>query len=350
MTLKDLARLAGVHPSTVARVLNDDPQQRVSEEVRARILALAREQGYQPNHLARSLRTRRSFVVGTVIPDIANPFFAILFRGIEDAMAARGYSVIMANTDDELEREQSSIAMLRGRQVDGLLIATARREDPIINALTAGEFPFVMVNRHTDPIAGNTVVPDDYAGAIAAVEHLIELGHRRIAHIAGSDEMSTGYTRARGYRDTLERHNLAVDPDLIVHGSFRAPGGYEATRQLLALAQPPTAIFAVNDLAAVGALRAIEEAGLQTPGDISIVGFNDISTVLGTTRLLTTVHLPLHEMGRAAAERLLAQITSGTTAPEPLVMSVELIVRQSTGPAPFAKAAQAARNGGDATP
>src|SRR6185437_5936544 len=192
MTLKDLARLAGVHPSTVARVLNDDPQQRVSEEVRTRILA-------------RSLRTKRSFVVGTVIPDIANPFFAMLFRGIEDAMAARGYSVIMANTDDELVREENSIAMLRGRQVDGLLIATARREDPTINALTAGGFPFVMVNRHTDPISGNTVVPDDYAGATAAVEHLVELGHSRIAHITGSDEMSTGHTRARGYLDTLQR-------------------------------------------------------------------------------------------------------------------------------------------------
>lgn len=334
MTLKDLARLAGVHPSTVARVLNDDPQQRVSEEVRARILALAREQGYQPNHLARSLRTKRSFVVGTLIPDIANPFFAILFRGIEDAMAARGYSVIMANTDDDSVREQSSIAMLRGRQVDGLLIATARRQDPTIDTLVAGGFPFVMVNRHTDPISGNTVVPDDYAGAVAAVEHLIELGHRRIAHIAGSDEMSTGHTRACGYLDALERHHLPVDPDLIVRGSFREPGGYEAAQRLLGVAQPPTAIFAVNDLAALGAMRAIAEAGLQVPGDISIVGFNDLSVAIGMTRLLTTVRLQLHEMGRAAAERLLAQITSGATSPEPLVIPVELVVRQSTGPAP----------------
>jgi LacI family transcriptional regulator len=132
----------------------------------------------------------------------------------------------------------------------------------------------------------------------------------------------------------MRRRRLAVDPDLIVRGSFREPGGYEATRQLLALPQPPTAIFAVNDLAAVGAMRAIEEAGLRTPGDISIVGFNDISTVLGTTRLLTTVHLPLLDMGKAAAERLLAQITSGMAASEPLVMPVELVVRQSTGPAP----------------
>ncbi len=338
VTLKELGRLAGVHPSTVARVLNDDPRQRVSEPVRARILALAHEYDYQPNHLARSLRTKRSFVIGTAIPDIANPFFAILFRGIEDALAASGYSVIMANTDDEPAREELSIAMLRGRQVDGLIIATARREDPTIEALVAAGFPFVLVNRHTDPLASNAVVPDDYAGAAAAVEHLIALGHRRIAHIAGSDEMSTGHTRRRGYLETLRRHRLPADPDLVVRGSFREPGGYEAMRRLLALPQPPTAVFAVNDLAAAGAVRAIEEAGLLVPTDISIVGFNDLSTAFGTSRLLTTVRLPLHDMGRAAADRLLAQITGGLMSEEPLIIPVELVVRQSTGPAPSAEA------------
>lgn len=334
MTLKDLARMAGVHPSTVARVLNDDPQQRVSEEVRARIIALAREQGYQPNHLARSLRTKRSFVIGTVIPDIANPFFAILFRGIEDALAASGYSVIMANTDDEAQREQRSITMLRGRQVDGLIIATARREDPTIDALAAAGFPFVLVNRHTDPITSNAVVPDDFAGAATAVEHLIALGHRRIAHIAGSDEMSTGHSRRQGYLEALRRYHLPVDEALIMRGNFRAPGGYEAMRQLLDLPQPPTAVFAVNDLAAVGAIQAIEDAGLQSPRDISIVGFNDLSTVIGTTRLLTTVRLPLHDMGIAAAERLLALTNGEMVSPEPMVIPVELVIRQSTGPAP----------------
>ncbi|HEU5441927.1 MAG TPA: LacI family DNA-binding transcriptional regulator [Ktedonobacterales bacterium] len=334
MTLKELGRLAGVHPSTVARVLNDDPHQRVSEEVRTRIVALAREHGYQPNHLARSLRTKRSFVVGTVIPDIANPFFAILFRGVEDAMAASGYSVIMANTDDDVAREQRSIAMLRGRQVDGLLLATARRHDPTIEALAAAEFPFVLVNRHTDPIRGDAVIPDDHAGAVAAVEHLIALGHRRIAHIAGSDEMSTGHTRRQGYLDTIKRHHLPADSDLMVPGSYREPGGYAAMRRLLDLPETPTAVFAVNDLAAAGAIRAIEEAGLQVPRDISIVGFNDLSAAIGTARLLTTVRLPLYGMGEAAAERLRARITGQPVAPEPVVIPVELVVRQSTGPAP----------------
>jgi LacI family transcriptional regulator len=334
MNLKELARLAGVHPSTVARVLNDDPQQRVSEDVRARIVTLAREHGYQPNHLARSLRTKRSFVIGTVIPDIANPFFAMLFRGIEDTLAASGYSGIMANTDDDAAREQASIAMLRGRQVDGLIIATARRKDPTIETLVEADFPFVMVNRHIDANPGNAVVPDDYDGARKAVEHLVSLGHRRIAHIFGSDEMSTGHLRRQGYEDAITRHHLTVDPDLVVNGSFREQGGYEAMRRLLALPRPPTAVFAVNDLAAVGAMYAIQEAGFQVPRDISLIGFNDLSTMIGPSRLLTTLRLPLHDMGRAAAERLLAVITSNTRMSEPLMIPVELMVRESTGPAP----------------
>ncbi len=336
-TLKELGRLAGVHPSTVARVLNDDPRQRVSEQVRRRILALADEHGYQPNHLARSLRTKRSHVIGTLIPDISNPFFAMLFRGIEDALAKREYSVILANTDDEFSREERGIAMLQGRQVDGLILATARRQDTAIQRLEAERFPFVLVNRHSDPVTANAVVPDDRHGAIAAVEHLVKLGHRRIAHIAGSDEMSTGHWRRTGYEEALRLHDLPVDPDLLVEGSYRESGGYEAMQKLLALPEPPTAVFAVNDLAAAGALRVAREADLDVPRDLSIVGFNDLSAAAHTTPALTTLHLPLHAMGVAAAERLLARLDGGLLPTEPDVIPVSLIVRDSTGPAPTNK-------------
>ena len=333
LTLKQLGRLAGVHPSTVARVLNEDPHQRVSDEVRQRIVALAHEHGYQPNRLARSLRTKRSYVIGTLIPDISNPFFALLFRGIEDALAQRDYSVILANTDDDPAREERGIAMLRGRQVDGLILATVRRNDPAVRQLAAEGYPFVMVNRHVDPITANAVVPDDYAGAVAATEHLIALGHRRIGHIAGSDDISTGHSRRSGYRDALERHRLPFDPALLVEGNYRESGGYEAMRGLLTQSQPLTAVFAVNDLAAAGALRAAHEAGFQVPRDVSIVGFNDLSTVVQTTPPLTTLRVPLHEMG-VAAGRLLAQLLNEEVSTAPVVVPVTLVARASTGPAP----------------
>jgi LacI family transcriptional regulator len=334
LTLKELGRLAGVHPSTVARVLNDDPRQRVSDEVRQRILALAHDYGYQPNHVARSLRTKRSYVVGTIIPDIANPFFAMIFRGIEDALAERDYSVILANTDDAATREAYSIAMLRGRQVDGLILATARRTDTAIQALASAGFPFVLVNRHTEPISPNAVVPDDRAGACAAVEHLIALGHRRIAHIAGADAISTGHWRRRGYRDALQRHGLPFDASLLVQGSYREAGGYDAIRQLLALPEPPTAVFAVNDLAARGAIRAAREAGLRVPDDLSVVGFNDLPTSVRIAPRLTTIHLPLYTMGVAAAQRLLVQMLDQERPASPVTIPVTLIPRQSSGPAP----------------
>ncbi len=348
VTLKELGHLAGVHPSTVARVLNDDPGQRVSDEVRQRILALAAEKGYQPNHLARSLRTKRSNVVGTLIPDIANPFFALIVRGIEDALAEHDVSVILANTDDEYARESRGVAMLRGRQVDGLILATARRQDPTVERLVAERVPLVLVNRHTDPLTSNAVVPADYTGSITAVAHLIGLGHRRIGHVSGSDEMSTGATRLKGYRDALESHQIPFDPDLLVAGSYRESGGYEAARRLLALPDPPTAVFAVNDLAAAGVIRAAREAGLDVPRDLSVVGFNDLSTVAPTTPALTTIRLPLHAMGMAAAERLLSQLEGRTTFSEPVIMPVTLMARGSTGPAPTRARRPASKRGASA--
>lgn len=332
ITLKELSQLAGVHPSTVARVLQNDPRQRVSEELRARIMTLAREHQYRPNSVARSLRTKRSAVLGALIPDIANPFFGSVLRGMEDAAAARDYSIILANTDDLPTREANSLAMLRDRQVDGLLLATARRHDPAIERLVAERMPFVLVNRHTDPITPNAVVPDDYAGACAAIEHLLSLGHRRIAHITGSDEVSTAYLRRQGYLDTLQRHNAPVDSALLVTGSFREQGGYDAMRALLDLSDPPTAVFAVNDLAALGALHALADAGLRAPDDISVVGFNDMFHETYITPRLTTMRVPDRVMGARAVERLLAMILDGVWPDSPLLLPATLVARESSGP------------------
>ena len=334
VTLKELSRLAGVHPSTVARVLHNDPRQRVSDEVRERIFRLAEELHYRPNSLARSLRTRRSAVLGALIPDIANPFFASVLRGIEDVAAERDYSVILANTDDQAARETRGLEMMRERQVDGLLLATARRQDPAIARLVEEQVPFVLVNRHTDPVTPNAVVFDDYAGGRTAVEYLLSLGHRRIAHISASDEMSTGHLRYRAYVDTLIAHGIGEDPALIARGTFREAGGYEAMQRLLMVADPPTAVFAVNDLAAAGALNALAEAGLRVPQDVSVIGFNDVFQHTRLAPQLTTMQAPARALGAQAAERLLAMIVDGIWPDAPLLLPVTLVKRDTTGPAP----------------
>lgn len=346
ITLKQLSQLAGAHPSTVARVLHADPRQRVSSELRERILALAREHDYRPNSVARSLRTKRTAVFGALIPDIANPFFASVLRGMEDAAAERDYSIILANTDDLPTREAHSLAMLRDRQVDGLLLATARLHDPAIEQLAAERVPFVLVNRHTDPITPNCVVPDDYGGAAAAVEHLLALGHQRIAHIAGSGDASTGYLRQQAYRDTLRKHGVDHYPDqdaLLVRGSFRETGGYEAMRTLLNLSEIPTAVFAVNDLAALGAIHAAQAAGLRVPQDISVIGFNDLFHATHMLPGLTTMQVPHRAMGSRAIQMLLDMILTGVMPEHPLLLPVTLIARESTGPAPHRRSSGRAR-------
>lgn len=331
ITLKQLSRIVGVHPSTVARVLHNDPRQRVSEEVRERILRVAQQYEYRPNSIARSLRTKRSAVLGALIPDISNPFFANVFRGMEDAVAEREFSLILANTDDLPARELRGMAMLRDRQVDGLLLATARRTDPAIEQLIAERVPFVLVNRHTDPILPNAVVLDDFNGGKTAVNHLIELGHRRIAHIAGPSDVSTGYLRSAGYLDALTSHGIAADPALCVPGSYRESGGFDAMNALLALSEPPTAVFAVNDLAAIGAMHAIFGAGLRVPDDISVIGYNDLFPSALLAPQLTTMQVPHHQMGVRAAELLLAIITEHFVPQAPVLLPVSLVVRQTTG-------------------
>jgi LacI family transcriptional regulator len=253
---------------------------------------------------------------------------------MEDAAAERDYSIILANTDDQPAREAHSLAMLRDRQVDGLLLATARLHDAAIEQLAAERIPFVLVNRHTDPITPNCVVPDDYAGGVAAVEHLLALGHQRIAHIAGSSDASTGYLRQRAYLDTLRKHDISNPDALLIKGTFRESGGYEAMTSLLNLAEIPTAVFAVNDLAALGAIHAVLAAGLRVPQDISVIGFNDLFHATHMMPGLTTMQVPHRAMGVRAAQMLLDMVINGVMPERPTLLPTTLIARESTGPAP----------------
>lgn len=338
VTLRDLARQVGVHPSTVSRVLSGDPAARLSQATRARILHLAAATGYRPNRLARSLKIQRTHILGMLIPDITNPFFSGLLRAVEDAAGAAGYNVILCNTDDSGARFEQHLRVLVEGHLDGLLIATARRSDPPIDGLRARGMPYVLVNRRRDDPDDSWVVSDDRHGVRLAVAHLASLGHRRIAHIAGVAGISTAAARQAAFREAMAEHGLPVDERLVVgDGGFTEAAGERGMARLLTVlaARRPTALFAANDLAALGAIAAARAAGLRVPEDLSVVGYNDIPLARQIEPRLTTVRVPLYEMGRLAAETLIRRLggrPGPDEKPEHVVLPVELVVRGSTAP------------------
>ena len=334
VTLKELATRALVHPSTVSRVANNDPSLRIAPATRLRIEALLRETEYRPNGVARGLKLRQSFVWAVVIPDITNPFFAALFRGIEDGAAPRGYNVLLCNTDGSPERQRSHLQSLTARRVDGVILASTVLKDPAVRWLRHQRTPYVLVNRFSDEALDPFVGSDDVTGARLATRHLISLGHVRIGHLAGQTTVSTGVQRRRGYQAALAEAGLPSDPDLLVDSGFTEEGGDRATERLLGLKNPPTAVFAVTDMTAVGAYAAARRLGMRIPEDLAIVGYNDIPLANRLIPGLTTVHVPIHELGTVAARMLLDQIETGQLPPRRVVFAPQLVVRGSTGGAP----------------
>ena len=326
-TIQDVARAARVHPSTVSRVLNARPELLLRLETRARVVAAAERLGYRPSVLARSLRLRRTLTLGMLVPDIANPFFPPIIKGAEDIAHARGYTLVLCNTADVPEREATYLRVLRERQVDGALIASTRMADATITALRADGFPFVLVNRATRGSIDLAVTIDNRAAAGEAIAHLADLGHRRIAQVAGPQTTTTGAERVAGARRALRARGL--DASVVVEAeAWSESAGYRAARQLLNGVDPPSAIFGANDLIALGVLRAAREAGLRVPDDLSVVGFNDI----GESALidLTTVHVPQEEMGAAAARLLIAALEHEPLAERRVVLPARMVVRGST--------------------
>jgi LacI family transcriptional regulator len=328
-TLKKLAARAGVHPSTISRVVNNDPLLRVSAETRARIEALLQETGYRPDVVARSLKLRQTFVLAMVIPDITNPLFASIFLGIEDAASERGYSVLLANTGGSPERERAHLRTVQARRVDGVVLASAVLRDPSVGWLREHDIAHVLVNRYSDD-RDLFVGADDFAGARAATEHLISLGHRRVAHLAGGPGISTAVERRRGYLTALREAGIEPDDALVVEAGYLEETGRAAMDRLLALPSPPTAVFAVNDMSAIGAHGALLERGLRIPQDVALVGYNDIPLASRLEPPLTTLRVPIKEFGSLSAEMLIERIQTGRTTRQRVVLQPELIVRGST--------------------
>ncbi len=335
--LADVARAAGVHPGTASRALNPATRDQVSRETSRRVARAAQQLGYVPNPLARGLRTARSYVIGMVVPDITNPLFPPMVRGAEQVLSEAGYTLVLTDTDNDSATERNQIQLLRARGTDGFIVATARWEDPMLESVADSAVPAVLLNRNTASRRLPYVGGDERAGVQLAVDHLVALGHRHLVYLAGPQDTSTGRERAGAFRQAARGHDVpASRAHVQVCAAYREAAGADATRRLLASGRAFTGLVAGNDLIALGALGVLAEHGLRCPDDVSVVGFNDLPLVDKLTPPLTTVRLPLKDLGALAARTLLGVIdgapAGGGVAQS--LLSVELAVRGSTGPPP----------------
>jgi LacI family transcriptional regulator len=331
VTLKDVALRAGVHPATASRALSPETMLLVSEETAKRVRDAAEELGYRPNPVARSLRTRRSHTVGVLIPDLNNPLFPPIVRGLEDRLAEAGYVALIGNTDGDEERERVIFEQMRARHVDGFVLATAHLRSALLVAAAKADLPIVLMNRMADDYSFPSVSADNERGSRMSVAHLVKLGHRRIAHIAGPQDLSTGLSRHRGFLAAMAASGLPVDPGLVVFAkSFSVEEGLRCCRELLGSAGACTAVAAGNDMLAVGCYAALDEAGLSCPDDMSVVGFNDMPFIDRLRPPLTTVRFPHYQVGTESANLVLERIASPGGPVKVLYLAPELIVRGST--------------------
>jgi LacI family transcriptional regulator len=332
VTLRDVAKQAQVDPSTASRALRPSTRGLVRPDTVARVLLTAEKLGYRVNPIAKGLRDHRTMTVGMILPDLANPLFPPIVRGIEDGLRAAGYVLILANTDRDPERERDLLNVLLARQVDGLLLATAERDYPLLDEI-ADQVPTVLVNRTTDEFVVSSVTSDDHQGMGQAVRHLAALGHTRIAHVGGTLRASTGALRYQHYLSWMHSEGLPVDQDLVVFTNwFTQDLGTQACLELLDRGVHFTAIIAGNDLIALGCYAALRSRGLRVPEDISVVGYNGIGFCDEFTPPLTSVHVPKYDIGLRAAALMLEAIEKPETPAVATLLPTTLQIRSSTAP------------------
>ncbi|MDB5595562.1 MAG: Alanine racemase [Hyphomicrobiales bacterium] len=327
--LQAVADAAGVHRSTASRALNPATRHLVAGDVAGRIVETARRLGYRRDALAASLRTGRSRLVGVIVPDIANPVFGPILRGIESALAASGYSALLVNAGQGEAEQMRLVEELMERRVDGLILATARQNDPVLGACLSAGTPTVLVNRAEESQRASAVVSDDRAGIVLAVRHLASLGHRRIGHLAGPQDLSTGALRRAGFIAGVEELGIGAADAWVAASAYTREAGEIAALELMAR-YDVTAIAAANDLLALGAYRACASRGLVCPRDMSIVGHNDMPLVDMVEPPLTTIRISHLRMGEEAARLLVREIEAPGSLPERIVTEPELVLRAST--------------------
>jgi len=326
-TIRDVARMAGVSATTASRVLSgsDHP---VAAEVRRRVLEAARELDFTPNAYARGLSKGEFRIIGLVIPDILDPYFVEIARGVEDLASAEGYLVVLCNTDRQAAKERKYVEELRAMRAGVVLTGGGIDREAHLADLVSHPAPIVVIGRHELPFS--SVQIDNVQGAIDATEHLIRLGHRRIAFLSGPLTSATAADRWEGFRRAMSHYGLPVDPDLVVESDFSTGGGARGLQTLAKVDPLPTALFAANDHMAIGAIREARRLGIEIPGRLSVVGFNDIASACEVDPPLSTIHLPLREIGRMAGDLLLRQIKNGRQPAAALTVRGELVVRGST--------------------
>jgi len=333
ITAEVIAAQVGVSAMTVSRALNDRPN--VDAKTKVRVLRAAKKLGYSPNHIARSLALRRTQTLGVVVPEISHSFFPEVIRGIEDAAYSAGYHLILTHSAEDASREQDAISTLESKRVDGLLISTAQtvKDNSKYRAVIRLGTPVVFFDRVVHNIGASCVSIDDEDCCIRLTEHLIGHGYKSIAHLSGPSTVSIGRGRLKGYKKALARNGMNFRPELVVQSGFHERGGYAAMESLLQLPVRlrPDAVVAVNDPAAFGAMKAIQEHKLRIPQDIAIVGMTDDVRAELVSSPLTTIRQPAYEIGKTAAETLISEIEGRSKPGQRITVRAELAVRKSCG-------------------
>ncbi|OIJ18101.1 LacI family transcriptional regulator [Anaerobacillus alkalidiazotrophicus] len=328
MKMSDVAKLANVSPSTVSRVLTQPDM--VSKETRERVLEVIKKVNYRPHIVARQFRTKATKILLVVVPDITSPFFSEVLRGIEHVAINSGYQVILGDTQNNINREEEYINLLHQKQVDGMILLTARIDKEKLEAIS-NEFPMVLACEYMDGLNVPTVSIDNVSSARKATEHLLTLGHKKIGHITGPINVVLSRDRLRGYQQALLSHDLEIDSAYIQEGDFSIDSGYNQMLKLLALESPPTAVFTFNDEMAIGAIKAVKDSGLEVPKDIAIVGFDNIKMSSLYEPNITTIDQPKYEIGIKAMELLLKIINGESIQKKKFVLKDNLMIRESCG-------------------
>ena len=330
VTIKDVARKAGVSPATASRVAGNYGY--TSKTSRRKVLAAIQELGYRPNFVARSMVTKYTHTLGLIVTDITNPFFAQLMRSVEDIAWEAGYTLFLANTDENPEREKAIIQTILERQVDGLILVPASSQPaPYLEHFLQQGIPLVLLDRNVRGLSVDTVMVDNENGAFKAVTHLIHLGHHRIGMVIDNLDISTNTERLAGYRRAYQEAGLPVDEHLIQSCQFTEQSAFNLTITLLNQPDRPTALFAANNFMTLGILRATREANLRIPEDIALVGFDELDWTGISPLQITTVAQPVHELGSIAAQRLLVRLLGDQTSPMEIRLNTKFIIRKSCG-------------------